>query len=355
MICKKCGNQIPDDAGFCGKCGAAVNLDAKIAEEASLSKSVKSGKRKVPVWVFGIVAVGVIGIIIAAIVFILSTGFHLKHEWAEATCTEPRTCVVGGETEGNALGHIWVEATCTEARTCSVCGETEGEALGHEWMEATCALVRTCSVCGETEGKSLGHDWLPATCQTPQTCSRCGITVGKLKDHSAGTPATYWSAAVCKVCGNTFGKALTPYFDKHGIDINAFPGNSYETEWGTFTFDYYNKEQNVDYTLVSGSGSVKSQYLSLRMWCWMEDYYTGAFYENKKNDDDSVTLVYTSDFSVNYKGREYDDCYGEIRYSAAGTEFYFYYELNIPTGYDGCVLYMGDNGNGGPELRLKIE
>ena len=59
------------------------------------------------------------------------TGCHIKHEWVEATCTEPKTCTIGGETEGEPLGHTRVNATCTEPKTCSICGEKEGEALGH--------------------------------------------------------------------------------------------------------------------------------------------------------------------------------------------------------------------------------
>ncbi|MDE5909315.1 MAG: hypothetical protein K2H52_11330 [Lachnospiraceae bacterium] len=85
----------------------------------------------------------------------LLTGCHMKHEWVEATCVEPRTCSVGGETEGEPLGHTWAEATCTEPRTCSVCRETEGEALDHEWVEATYDAPKTCSVCSLTEGESL--------------------------------------------------------------------------------------------------------------------------------------------------------------------------------------------------------
>lgn len=60
--------------------------------------------------------------------------------------------------------HEWVEATCTEPKTCSKCGETEGEALGHSWgdweieMEATVTesgtKVRTCSRCGATRTES---------------------------------------------------------------------------------------------------------------------------------------------------------------------------------------------------------
>lgn len=94
----------------------------------------------------------------------LLTGCHMKHEWVEATCTEPRTCSAGGETEGEALGHTWVEAACTEPKTCSVCGETEGEALGHEWQEATYESPKTCSVCSLTEGEPLPQPYAEANC-----------------------------------------------------------------------------------------------------------------------------------------------------------------------------------------------
>lgn len=92
----------------------------------------------------------------------LLAGCHMKHEWVEATCTEPRTCSVGGETEGEALGHTWVDATCTEPKICSVCGETEGEALGHTWAEATYETPKTCSVCSLTEGEPLPQPYADA-------------------------------------------------------------------------------------------------------------------------------------------------------------------------------------------------
>lgn len=42
-----------------------------------------------------------------------------KHVWAEATCTQPKTCTVCGKTEGAALGHQYVENICTR------CGQAE--------------------------------------------------------------------------------------------------------------------------------------------------------------------------------------------------------------------------------------
>ena len=45
--------------------------------------------------------------------------------------------------------HEWTEATCTEPKTCSVCGETEGDPLGHDFSEASFFKRGVCSRCGE--------------------------------------------------------------------------------------------------------------------------------------------------------------------------------------------------------------
>lgn len=75
---------------------------------------------------------------VALVTCFVLTGCHMSHEWQETTCTEPRTCLTGGETEGEPLGHTWAEAT---------------------WIEATCAEPRHCSVCDETEGEPLQADF----------------------------------------------------------------------------------------------------------------------------------------------------------------------------------------------------
>lgn len=128
-----------------------------------------------------------------------------RHEWADATCTEPMTCVECGATKGEALGHAWVKATCTEPRTCSVCGKTEGEPNGHEWRDATCTKPRTCSVCSETEGEPNGHKWEEATCTEAKTCSVCGDTEGDPLGHD-WADATYDAPMTCKRCGETLGR-----------------------------------------------------------------------------------------------------------------------------------------------------
>lgn len=137
---------------------------------------------------------------------VLLTGCSCNHEWEEATCTEPKTCTLCSETEGEPLGHIWKEATCTEAKTCEVCGETEGKALGHTWKEATCTLAKECSVCGKIEGSELGHDPEGVTCTEAGTCKRCGKSIPaaghKWKEATCTEPKT------CSVCGTVEGEAL---------------------------------------------------------------------------------------------------------------------------------------------------
>ena len=105
------------------------------------------------------------------------------HEWKDATCLTPKTCVTCGETEGMALGHKWQEATCLTPKICMVCGKTEGTALGHKWQDATCLTPKICTVCGKTEGKALGHKWQDYTCTV---CGAIDITKkDKAKGHDA--------------------------------------------------------------------------------------------------------------------------------------------------------------------------
>lgn len=71
-----------------------------------------------------------------------------KHEWTEASCIAPSTCLVCGKIKGEAVDHVWSKATCEEPKTCSVCGKTEGQALGHKFSEGGYLKPGVCSVCG---------------------------------------------------------------------------------------------------------------------------------------------------------------------------------------------------------------
>ena len=125
------------------------------------------------------------------------------HDWTDATCTEPKTCSICGETEGEALGHSWSEGSCTEDRVCTVCGEVAEAAPGHDWTDATCTEPKTCKSCDETEGEALGHTWVDADCETPKTCSVCGETEGEALGHD-------YADGICSVCGEEDPKYRAP-------------------------------------------------------------------------------------------------------------------------------------------------
>lgn len=102
-----------------------------------------------------------------------------EHNWKKATCENPKTCRLCGETQGSVKDHAWVDATCTEPKTCETCGKSTGSAAGHHWTDATCEEPMTCTICGETNGDSIGHWWESATFDAPKTCRNCGKTEGE--------------------------------------------------------------------------------------------------------------------------------------------------------------------------------
>ncbi len=143
----------------------------------------------------------------------------LGHTWADATCTEPKTCSVCGNISGNALGHKWDDADCVTPKTCSVCGATEGTALGHTWGSTYGSNVgghwQICDVCEEL-GEAANHTWdngscvcgyacvhnfTAATCTTPAQCAICGLVSGGTEPHSY-TYSNCTSEGVCVNCGD---------------------------------------------------------------------------------------------------------------------------------------------------------
>lgn len=116
-------------------------------------------------------------------------GCGCKHEYKNATCVEPITCALCGETEGEPLGHTWQDATCEAPKTCVTCSATEGEALGHTWQDATCEAPKTCSVCAATEGEALEHafgEWEEVDAETEErSCADCGFAEERTIDREA--------------------------------------------------------------------------------------------------------------------------------------------------------------------------
>lgn len=151
------------------------------------------------------------GVIVLIFVVLMLFAAHVIcfHNWSSATCTEAETCMICGETRGEALGHEWIEATCTEPETCSVCGAMLGVPNGHKVAEWVIDEDSTCDFTGKKHG----------------ICSVCNeevISPVEFKDHTPGeweivTEATETKDGTriqkCTVCGAEIKKesySLTP-------------------------------------------------------------------------------------------------------------------------------------------------
>ena len=190
-----------------------------------------------------------------------------EHEWADATCTEPKHCEICGKTEGEALGHVGGKASCSEKAVCDRCGEEYGDYSAHSFADATCTTPKTCKDCGETEGEPLKHtggtanckdkavcslcgepygelgehSFADATCTTPKTCTVCGETEGEPLKHTGGT-ANCKDKAVCSLCGEPYGELgghsfadATCSAPKTCTVCGETEGNKLECEWGDWT------------------------------------------------------------------------------------------------------------------------
>ena len=269
-----------------------------------------------------------VGVLLVSVMALL-TGCHMSHEWQDATCTTPRTCLTGGETEGEALGHTWIDATCSEPKHCSVCGETEGEPLAHTWVDATCSEPKHCSVCGETEGEALAHTWIATNYQQPATC---------------------------EVCGETEGEPLQAYFEKYGLVCNAeldtaypfvipcYDPSDYTTEGKVTYSDYEIFESDDTHEALEGyewraitititfDDENAYNYGFSGFATLIEDYYTDVF---DKSDGDKYTL--------NYYGTDYTDVQYDSVYLQGGwnDDIYTYKTRNfvrVPKGYDSIAF-----------------
>ncbi len=79
------------------------------------------------------------------------------HDWVEANCKAPKTCLICGTTKGQTGGHLMKEATCTEPKTCIVCGTVAGEVQGHTWEAATTLFPKACSKCDAIKGSKIDN------------------------------------------------------------------------------------------------------------------------------------------------------------------------------------------------------
>ena len=166
-------------------------------------------------------------IIILHFVFVMvalaSCSFNgCDHDWRAATCNEPKTCVLCGEKEGEAIPHNWSMATCTRPRTCFACNKTEGSVADHNWKSATCTAPQTCRDCGETRGSFGNHNWNAATCTSAKSCRNCSKTEGNPLGHTNGS--------TCSRCGEKLSNWIQGEY-KDEFDMPT--GENYIALYGT--------------------------------------------------------------------------------------------------------------------------
>ncbi len=395
MFCANCGNKMNDDAKFCPKCGAKTQgvTDTEPASEELNPKNEINGdtesniKKKKPVALF--VILGVIAFLVITFAVLFLTVPKLKcmvagHEWAEATCTDAKTCTRCGLTEGKKLGHDYSEATCTKGKICKRCNKEEGSSLGHDYEEATCTAGEICRRCNNETGDPLGHAYNDATCETPMTCVRCGVIDGYALGHSwdkiSSSDPDICYIKVCSLCGETNGEIghhfvggdywFTPQYcsncNKQGTLLTAAMANEQLAEQNVnYTISVASKNDSsnnkninaeyTDYAVGSRNPGVELErqldYREGYEWriatvqvVWYEDdmdigysfsdYYTGAFYQKNRN----YTITYTDkDQSI--------EVFAEFWLS--GRALYVKAVANVPVGYDGIVFrLMGDDRHG---------
>lgn len=91
-----------------------------------------------------------------------------EHEWQDATCETPKTCIICNATIGEAAGHQYEFSDCESVGICKVC-KAETSPSGHTWVDADCVNPKTCYVCGLTEGEPNAHVF------EDDVCVNCGF------------------------------------------------------------------------------------------------------------------------------------------------------------------------------------
>ena len=130
----------------------------------------------------------------------------------------------------------------------SGCGHT------HEFEDATCTEPKICKVCGETDGKALGHDWQEANCENPKTCKRCGETEGEALGHSI-------DIGLCNKCGKIVNrnslKAISDFIMEADSYITSATNEMKSADLSS-SVDMYNKYITAQEYLTKGKVYFKS-------------------------------------------------------------------------------------------------
>lgn len=105
------------------------------------------------------------------------------------------------------LGHDWADATCTAPKTCSRCGATEGNALGHDfavsWSSDASGHWHACSRCDAKDGEATHTPDREAATETdPIKCTECDYIITPALGHTHSLTKVEAKAPTCTEDGN---------------------------------------------------------------------------------------------------------------------------------------------------------
>ncbi len=149
------------------------------------------------------------------------------HDYAPATCQEPKRCTICSAINGSALGHTYTNSCDT---TCNRCQEIR--VTNHIYTD-TCD--RECNICFATRIaphdyayvcddecdtcgflRKVTHEYSDATCTAPKSCVVCGITTGEAMGHSFDNMCD----GLCDACGFVREIDGHTYDDPCDVDCN---------------------------------------------------------------------------------------------------------------------------------------
>lgn len=105
------------------------------------------------------------------------------------------------------LGHDWADATCTAPKTCSRCGATEGNALDHDfadvWSSDASGHWHACSRCDAKDGEAAHTPDREAATETdPIKCTECDYIITAALGHTHSLTKVEANAPTCTEDGN---------------------------------------------------------------------------------------------------------------------------------------------------------
>ena len=290
----------------------------------------------------------------------------------------PRSTDAPGETAAQSLVtpeptplhvHLWKEATCTEPRTCQTCGYTEGEPLGHDPTTADYWSPSVCLRCREElepaltpdfelrglqinmeQGMIMGYTTVCANDATQATRGQAIVnrySVMRSNGKIVSIPGKYWSLPEKPGYEWRF-VDLSITFDDHnaqnyGFNIKDSLENYYTIVDHSVKPDFSAAMPTPDpeatptpspnplQITTESHNNATHTYTDDVQWVEEKNWYESSFIAEYKGETYICTRVYDGALSG---------------WNNGSNVFHYAMAVQVPAGYDGCVLCLYDARHG---------